>query len=99
MEDEQTHPLHNTDRDLIDLIISKENPTENDYVNLARLINRYQNFPGEIDIKNDLSKILSFWNITKEDLYFKTREIWKNNYRPSNKNQDLIGSGFDTSNQ
>jgi len=98
MEDEQTHPLHNTDRDLIDLIISKENPTENDYVNLARLINRYQNFPGEIDIKNDLSKILSFWNITKEDLYFKTREIWKNNYRPSNKNQDLIGSGFDTSN-
>tara|TARA_B100000287_G_scaffold233860_1_gene220200 strand:+ start:265 stop:561 length:297 start_codon:yes stop_codon:yes gene_type:complete len=98
MEDEQTHPLHNTDRDLIDLIISKENPTENDYVNLARLINRYQDFPGEIDIKNDLSKILSFWNITKEDLYFKTREIWKNNYRPSNKNQDLIGSGFDTSN-
>tara|TARA_B100000131_G_C18065503_1_gene592298 strand:- start:42 stop:338 length:297 start_codon:yes stop_codon:yes gene_type:complete len=98
MEDEQTHPLHNTDRDLIDLIISKENPTENDYVNLARLINRYQNFPGEIDIKNDLSKILSFWKITKEDLYFKTREIWKNNYRPSNKNQDLIGSGFDTSN-
>ena len=98
MSNEQTHPLHESDKNIMDLLIAKENPEDIDYVNLARLINRYLNFPGEIEIKNDIEKTLKFWKITKKDLFVKTRIIWGNNFRPLNTNKDLVGSGFDTSN-
>ena len=73
-------------------------PEDLDYINLARLINRYANFPGEIEIKNDIEKILNFWKITKNDLFLKTKNIWSKSFRPTNTNKDLVGSGFDTSN-
>ena len=98
MSNEQTHPLHATDKNIIDSLITKETPEDLDFINLARLINRYSKFPGEIEIKNDIGKTLKFWKITKNDLFIKTRNIWANNFRPSNTNKDLIGSGFDTSN-
>ena len=98
MSSDQTHPLHSIDRNIIDSLIAKEEPDDLDYINLARLINRYANFPGEIEIKNDIEKILGFWRITQNQLFLKTRDIWSNNFRPSNTNKDLVGSGFDTSN-
>ena len=98
MDNEQTHPLHSTDRNIIDLLITKEKPQDFDLINLARLINRYDNFPGEIELKADIQKTLNFWNITKDELFAKTRSLWVNNFRPSNSDVDLIGSGFDTSN-
>ena len=98
MSNDQTHPLHATDKNIVDSLITKENPDDLDLINLARLLNRYNNFPGEIEIKNDIEKILMFWKITKNELFSKTRKIWTNNFRPSNTNKDLVGSGFDTSN-
>ena len=98
MSNEQTHPLHSTDKNIIDSLITKEKPEDIDFINLARLINRYSNFHGEIEIKNDIEKILNFWNITKNELFSKTKTIWSKCFRPSNSNQDLIGSSFDTSN-
>ena len=98
MSNEQTHPLHATDKKIIDSLIIKENPENFDLINLARLINRYDNFPGEIEIKEDIKKILKFWNITQEILFCMTRKLWLNNFRPSNPTKDLVGSGFDTSN-
>ena len=98
MSNNQTHPLHSTDKNIIDSLITKEKPVELDFINLARLINRYTNFPGEFEIKNDIEKILKFWNITKVELFSKTKNIWSMNFRPSNTNKDLVGSGFDTSN-
>ncbi len=98
MSNDQTHPLHETDKNIIDSLITKQIPEELDYINLARLINRYSNFPGEVEIKNDIEKILIFWNITKNELFEKTRNIWSKNFRPDNTNKDLVGSGFDTSN-
>ena len=98
MSKEQTHPLHATDRKIIDSLITKENPEDLDYINLARLINRYSNFPGEVEIKNDIEKILKFWKITKNELFAITKNIWSKSFRPSNTNKDLVGSGFDTSN-
>tara|TARA_B100000945_G_scaffold256165_1_gene213557 strand:+ start:263 stop:559 length:297 start_codon:yes stop_codon:yes gene_type:complete len=98
MSNEQTHPLHETDKNIIDSLISKENPEDLDLINLSRLINRYSYFPGEIEIKNDIEKILKFWNLSKDDLFSKTRQIWSNDFRPSNINKDLVGSGFDTTN-
>ena len=98
MSNEQTHPLHATDKNIIDSLITKEIPDELDFINLARLINRYTNFPGEIEIKNDIEKILKFWKINKNELFSKTKKIWSKSFRPSNTNKDLVGSGFDTSN-
>ena len=98
MSNEQTHPLHATDKNIIDSLISKEKPETLDFINLARLINRYTNFPGENEIKNDLEKILKFWKINKDELFSKTKDIWSKSFRPSNTNKDLVGSGFDTSN-
>ena len=98
MSNEQTHPLHEIDKNIIDSLITQDNPKDIDFINLARLINRYTNFPGEIEIKNDIDKILKFWKITKIDLFLKTKNIWSKGFRPSNSNKDLVGSGFDTSN-
>ena len=98
MDNEQTHPLHATDRNIIDSLITQEKPDDIDFINLARLINRYSSFPGEFEIKNDIEKILKFWKITKNELFTKTKSIWSKSFRPSNTNKDLVGSGFDTSN-
>ena len=98
MSNEQTHPLHSTDKDIIDSLITKEEPDNLDFINLARLINRYSDFPGEFEIKDDIEKILKFWKITKIELFFKTKNIWSKGFRPSSTNKDLVGSGFDTSN-
>jgi len=98
MSNEQTHPLHAIDKNIIDSLITKEKPEDLDYINLARLINRYTNFPGENEIKNDIEKILNFWKITKNELFLNTKDIWSKSFRPSNTNKDLVGSSFDTSN-
>ena len=98
MSNEQTHPLHTIDKSIIDSLITKEKPENLDYINLARLIKRYSNFPGEIEIKNDIEKILKFWKISKNELFSKTRKIWSKSFRPTNTCKDLVGSGFDTSN-
>jgi len=98
MGNEQIHPLHETDKKIIDSLISQKTPEDLDYINLARLINRYNNFPGEIEIKNDIVKILKFWKISKNELFLKTKNTWSKGFRPSNTSKDLVGSGFDTSN-
>ena len=98
MSNEQTHPLHSTDRKIIDSLITKQIPDDHDFINLARLINRYTNFPGELEIRNDIEKIMKFWKISKNDLFSKTRNIWSKSFRPTSTNKDLVGSGFDTSN-
>tara|TARA_A100000164_G_scaffold235335_1_gene209005 strand:- start:99 stop:395 length:297 start_codon:yes stop_codon:yes gene_type:complete len=98
MSNEQTHPLHTTDKKIIDSLITKKTPEDFDLINLARLINRYDNFPGEIEMKEDIKKTLSFWNISQDTLFLMTKKLWSNNFRPSNSTKDLVGSGFDTSN-
>ena len=98
MSNEQTHPLNSTDKNIINSLITKEKPEDIDFVNLARLINRYTNFPGEFEIKDDIEKILKFWKITKNELFSKTKKIWSKNFRQSSTNKDLVGSSFDTSN-
>ena len=98
MSNEQIHPLHATDKKIVDSLITKEIPEEYDLINLARLINRYEQFPGENELKQDIEKTLKFWRISKKDLFLKTRDLWSNNFRPSSTNKDLVGSGFDTSN-
>ena len=75
MGNEQTHPLHETDKIIIDSLISKKTPEDLDYINLARLINRYNNFPGEIEIKKDIEKILKFGR-SPEMNFFQKQKIF-----------------------
>ena len=96
MSNDQTHPLHSLDKNIIDSLITTEKPEDLDFINLARLINRYNNFPGEVEIKNDIEKTLKFWKITKNELFSITKNIWAKSFRPTNTNKDLVGSGFDT---
>ena len=98
MSNEQTHPLHAIDRNIIDSLITQKKPEDLDFINLARLINRYTHFPGENEIKNDIEKILKFWKLNKNELFTITKKIWSKKFRPSSTNRDLVGSGFDTSN-
>ena len=98
MSNEQAHPLHATDKNIIDSLITKEKQEDLDFINLARLIIRYEKFHGENEIKDDIEKILKFWKFTKKELFIKTKNIWSKSFRPSNTNKDLVGSGFDTSN-
>ena len=56
MGNEQTHPLHETDRHIIDSLITKKTPEDLDFINLARLINRIQIFLEKLKLKMILKK-------------------------------------------
>ena len=93
----QNHPLYSTDRDLLNRLISKNKPAEEDLIDLARLFMRYEDFPGAKDIQMDMVKILKLWGITKEDLNKSTRKIWAKGYRSGSTSEEMLGSSFDTS--
>ena len=38
MSNEQTHPLHTKDKNIIDSLITREKPEDLDFINLAKLI-------------------------------------------------------------
>ena len=97
MSQDQNHPLYLTDRDHLDRLSSKSVPSSSDLVDLARLLIRYDDFPGAEDIKLDLDKLLRIWNLNRKTLNEQTRKIWKEGFDPSRSTNDSIGSGFDTS--
>ena len=94
---DQNHPQHQADRVLIDGLLSRQTPSESDYVELSRLLIRYEGFPGALDLKEDMEKILVFWGLTREELNLKSREIWTKGYRPGKGLDAEVGSAFDTS--
>ena len=74
---EQNHPLYSIDRDHVDRLMGKEMPEDEDIVELARLLIRYEGFPGARDIQDDMSKTLNLWGLTRETLNLKiTRYIY-----------------------
>ncbi len=94
--EEQNHPLYSIDRQNVDRLLAKEAPEDGDIVDLARLLLRYEGFPGASDLQDDMNKTLKLWGLNRDILNSKAREIWENNYRPGMKNEDVVGSGFDT---
>ncbi|MBW4565091.1 MAG: DUF3288 family protein [Mojavia pulchra JT2-VF2] len=71
---DQQHPLHNRDRPTINILLAQE-PTDYNLAELARLIIRYQGFPGARDIQQDLDKVLQRWGLSETELFEKTRQI------------------------
>jgi hypothetical protein len=71
---DQQHPQYKSDRQVVSQLLAGE-ATDYNLVELARLIIRYQGFPGARDIQADLQKALSRWQLTEQELFAKTRAI------------------------
>ena len=98
MNQDQSHPLYAIDRENLDRLCALDSPASVDFVELARLIIRYQDFNGAEDLNSDMEKLLRKWNLSEEELKTLTRKIWSEGYRPSSSSvADNVGSGFDTS--
>ena len=93
----QSHPLYATDRDLIDRLLACESPGDGDLVDLARLLIRYEGFPGADDLQQDMQRLLSLWSLSREQLNGQVRALWARGVRPGQAASDSVGSGFDTS--
>ena len=98
MNETQNHPLYSTDRENIDRLCGIDSPTSNHFVELARLIIRYQDFRGADDLNSDMEKLLKKWKINRDELEEITRKLWSEGFRPtSSSSTEDVGSGFDTS--
>ena len=98
MNETQNHPLYSTDRENLDRLCAVNTPTKKNFVELARLIIRYQDFAGAQDLNSDMQKLLKKWGINRDKLEEITRKIWSEGFHPtSDSSPDNVGSGFDTS--
>jgi len=98
MNEAQNHPLYSIDRENLDRLIGIDSPAAQDFVELARLLIRYQDFKGAEDLNSDMEKLLKKWSLNRSKLEEITRKIWSDGFRPSSSpSPDNVGSGFDTS--
>ena len=98
MNEAQNHPLYSIDRENLDRLIGIDSPESKDFVELARLLIRYQDFKGSEDLNSDMAKLLKKWSLNREKLEEITKKIWAEGFRPtSSTSTDNVGSGFDTS--
>ena len=96
-EPTQNHPLHGTDRDLIDRLLACEFPGDAERTELARLLIRYDGFPGADDLQQDMQRLLTLWSLSRDELNDQVRVLWTQGYRPGVAASKAVGSGFDTS--
>jgi hypothetical protein len=95
--EEQSHPLHAIDRQSIDRLLAAETPQDEHLVDAARLLMRYDGFPGADDLKDDLQRVLRLWALSRDELHLRTRAIWAAGFRPGPAPvAEAVGSGFDT---
>ncbi len=98
MNEAQNHPLYPKDRENLDRLCAIDNPGSIEFVELSRLIIRYQDFKGAEDLNSDMEKLLKKWHVDRHILEKRTRKIWSEGFRPtSSSGSDNVGSGFDTS--
>lgn len=95
-EPTQSHPLHAIDRDHVDRLLARETPRDGALTDLARLLIRYDGFPGAEDLQRDLDRLLTLWSLTRDDLNSRVRSLWASGFRPGQAVDDAVGSGFDT---
>lgn len=98
--DDQCHPLETIDRETVDRLLAVERPGDHDLVDAARLLIRYEGFPGAGALRDDLERILGFWKLDRDSLHRRTRMIWEAGFRPGPMAPtEAVGSGFDTADQ
>jgi Protein of unknown function (DUF3288) len=68
------HPQHDKDLSVLQGLPTDSN-RERAFAELARLLIRYQDFPGAEDIQLSIQQLLQEWQLTPEELFQKTRSI------------------------
>lgn len=95
MPPSQPHPLQRTDRIVVDRLRQSITPTDLDITDAARLLNRYDGFPGARDIPTDLVEAAKSWGLPdRAALNARARSIWQSGFRPSLSGEE-VGSGAD----
>jgi hypothetical protein len=95
--EQQNHPLHAADRDTVDRLLAADPPSDDDLIDAARLLMRYDGFPGAVDLQEDLARVLRLWGLERQELHRRTRALWAAGYRPGLPvAAEAVGSGFDT---
>ncbi len=99
--DQQNHPLHGTDRGHVDRLLAVETPADADLIEAARLLMRYEDFPGGQDLQEDLARVIRLWNLDRTQLHERTRALWSAGFRPAALApvSEGVGSGFDTASE
>lgn len=95
----QSHPLYIQDRSTVDRLLAAQAPEDADLVDAARLLSRYDGFPGAFDLQSDLERAIRLWGLERETLQARTRALWQGGYKPgaSDSKAEPVGSGFDAS--
>ena len=92
----QQHPLYAEDRANLDKLLTYEAPTDANLVDLARLLIRYDGFPGASDLQKDMVRTMHLWKLNREELNHRVRKLWNAGFRTRNVLANTVGSGFDT---
>ena len=71
---DQIHPRAAKDWTVVSNLL-KGQPNDYNLAELARLLIRYQGFPGAREIQQDLQQVLVKWQLTEEQLFSRTRTI------------------------
>jgi hypothetical protein len=71
----QKHPQEKKDREVINQLAQGSADDALNLAELARLRIRYQGFPGAVEIKDSLDRLLKKWQLTEAELFAKTRQI------------------------
>lgn len=93
----QSHPLYSIDRATVDRLLAAQTPADDDVIDAARLLTRYNGFPGAFDLQDDLHRAIRLWGLSTADLQARARALWQGGYRVGAKGNaaEPVGSGFD----
>lgn len=96
---QSVHPLEGRDRLIVDRLLKRttDTATDQDVVDLARLVTRYADFPGAFPLKQDLIKTAKGLGFANRDaLNTAAMHIWQSGFRPMcDQVETGVGSGAD----
>ena len=72
---DQTHPQDRKDSEVVNRLLTSK-PEPKNLADLARLLIRYNNFPGAREIQKNLQNVLHNWQLTEETLFEQTRQLY-----------------------
>lgn len=95
------HPLEGLDGPIVARLVATTVPRDDDLIDAARLLLRYQGFPGAQELQRDLATCLRRWGLDQAQLQARTRALWASGYRPplpgasAQEPATAVGSGAD----
>ena len=66
----------------MDGLLAATTPSDEQLVDAARLLIRYDGFPGAVALKADLEKVIKLWKLSRQQLNARVQRLWAAGYRP-----------------